>query len=135
SKYCSWRVNKNLPARPLVPHLQTMLFVIYILHTGWQDHHRISQVAKQRRFAGPGPWWREVLRLCCVFILAARTGDTTHACDLLVEPHVGQVLVEVMAWADLPALHVGAQRNDAVPIGHHHFVSLGVEHALLERAH
>src|SRR5262249_23886176 len=54
---------------------------------------------------------------------------------LLVEPHVGQVLIEVVARTDLPSLHVGAQRNDPVPVGHHHLVRLGIEHALLEIAH
>src|SRR5215470_8922485 len=64
-----------------------------------------------------------------------RAGDTPHPYGLLVEPYVGQVLVEVMAWADFPTLHVGAQRNDAVPVRYHHRVRLGVEHALLERTH
>ena len=32
---------------------------------------------------------------------------------LLVEPHVGQVLIEIVAGAYLPALHVRAQRNVA----------------------
>src|SRR5262252_3971508 len=54
---------------------------------------------------------------------------------LLVEPHVGQVLIEVVARTDLPSLYVGAQRNDPVPVGHHHLVRLGIEHALLEIAH
>ena len=34
---------------------------------------------------------------------------------ILVDPYVGQVLVEVVARADLPALHIGAVRDDPVP--------------------
>src|ERR1700739_1747913 len=40
----------------------------------------------------------------------------TSPSALLVEPHVGQVLVNVVARADLPALYVGAKRHDAVPV-------------------
>ena len=35
---------------------------------------------------------------------------------LLIEPHVGQVLIDVVARADLPALHIGAQRHDPIPV-------------------
>jgi len=55
SKFCSWRINKNLPARPQVPYFQSILSVVDILHTVRQDHHRFSQVAKQRRLVGQIP--------------------------------------------------------------------------------
>jgi len=46
SKFCSWWINKNLPARPLVPYFQSILSVVDILHTVRQDHHRFSQVGQ-----------------------------------------------------------------------------------------
>jgi hypothetical protein len=46
SKFCSWRINKNLPPRPLVPYFQSILSVVDILHTVRQGHHRFSQVGQ-----------------------------------------------------------------------------------------
>src|SRR5499427_9738608 len=54
---------------------------------------------------------------------------------LLVEPHVGQVLIEVVTRTDLPSFHVGSQRNDPVPVGDHQLVHFGIEYVLLEIAH
>src|ERR1044071_97733 len=54
---------------------------------------------------------------------------------LLVEPDVGQVLVQVVARADLPALHVGPRQDDAVPVGQHDLVHHGIERVLLVGAH
>src|ERR1043166_4262595 len=53
---------------------------------------------------------------------------------LLIQPYVRQVLVEVVARADLPALDVGAVRNDPVPPRRHEHVGLGVENVFLEFA-
>src|ERR1043166_424687 len=51
---------------------------------------------------------------------------------LLIQPYVRQVLVEIVARADLPALEVGAVRNDAVPPRRHQHVRLGFEDVFLE---
>src|SRR6266851_8305585 len=56
-------------------------------------------------------------------------------CRLFVEPHRGQVLVEVMAWADLPALDVGMMRDDALPPQQEDLVRLVIERVLLELPH
>src|SRR6516225_740066 len=66
-----------------------------------------------------GGWWR-----------APRLGGA-----LLVEPHVSQVLIEVVTRTDLPSFHVGSQRNDPVPVGDHQLVHFGIEYVLLEIAH
>jgi hypothetical protein len=47
----SRRVNKNLPAPPLVPHFQSILSVVDIPHTVRQSHHRFSQVPKLKHYA------------------------------------------------------------------------------------
>src|SRR5262245_3090027 len=56
-------------------------------------------------------------------------------CDtLLVQPNVCQVLVQIVARRDLPALHVRAHRHDAVPECHRQLMRLVVD-ALLQLAH
>src|SRR5216683_2905514 len=54
---------------------------------------------------------------------------------LFVEPHRPQILVEVMARADLPALDISMVRNRPVPPQQEDLVRLGIEDMLLERAH
>ena len=51
------------------------------------------------------------------------------------QPHVAEVLVDVVAWADLPALDVGTVRNDPVPPQGEELMRLFVEGPLLELAH
>ena len=54
---------------------------------------------------------------------------------LLVQPDLVEVLVEVMAWCDLPALHIGTVRVDLVPpIGDGKVRLPPREHALLKLA-
>jgi integrase/recombinase XerD len=36
-----------------------------------------------------------------------------------IQPDIRQILVEVVAWRDLPALHIRVHRYDPVPPGHH----------------
>src|SRR5271165_3742780 len=57
------------------------------------------------------------------------------AASLLVEPDGRQILVQVMARADLPALHIGPVRDDTVPPRRHEHMRLGIEHVVLEFAH
>src|SRR5262249_36481373 len=54
--------------------------------------------------------------------------------SLLVEPHVGQVLIDVVARADLPALHIRSRGDDAIPPPRHPHVYLGVENVFFELA-
>src|ERR1700730_5651042 len=54
---------------------------------------------------------------------------------LFVEPHRGQILVEVVAWADLPPFDIGVVRNDPVPPQEEDLVRLVIENMLLEGAH
>ena len=49
----------------------------------------------------------------------------------LVQPDIRQILVQVIARADLPAFHIGAQGNDPMPIGHNHLMCFVVENELL----
>src|SRR6266446_6431512 len=55
--------------------------------------------------------------------------------SLFVEPHGGQVLIEVVARADLPALDVRPMGDDPVPPQHRKLVRFTVDHVLLELAH
>ena len=54
---------------------------------------------------------------------------------LFVEPYSRQILVEVMARADLPAFDIGPVRHHPVPPQQKDLVRLGVEHVFLELAH
>ena len=49
------------------------------------------------------------------------------AVHLLVQPDIRQILIEVMARADLPAFHVGPHRHDAIPPGHHQLVRANID--------
>ena len=53
---------------------------------------------------------------------------------LLIEPDLVQMLVQIVARRDLPALHVGAVRDDPVPPIANQKVCLLVEHEALELA-
>src|SRR5215468_4727657 len=53
----------------------------------------------------------------------------------LIQPDRRQILVDEMAWADLPALHVRPVRHGAIPIGDPHRVRLGIEDISLEFSH
>src|SRR5438067_6693478 len=53
----------------------------------------------------------------------------------LIEPDGRQILVQVMAWTDLPAFDVGAVWHDAIPPQKKDRVRLVVQHVLLEAAH
>src|ERR1700740_2960489 len=68
----------------------------------------------------------------------SRSGLVSVAATLMtlfVQPNRRQILVEVMTGADLPPLHIGSIRNDAVPPQHWELVRLGIDHMLLEFAH
>src|SRR5260370_6378428 len=54
---------------------------------------------------------------------------------LAMEPDRCQILVEVVAGADLPAFHIGMMWDNAVPPEQEHLVRLDIEHMLLEGAH
>src|SRR5215472_15018142 len=54
---------------------------------------------------------------------------------LLVEPDRRQILIQVMARADLPALHIGPGGDDPIPPQHRELVRLGIDHMLLEFTH
>src|SRR5207249_3228426 len=54
---------------------------------------------------------------------------------LLIERDRRQVLVEIMAWADLPTLHICVIGYHPVPPQQENFVRFGVEHVFLEVAH
>src|SRR5207249_4056791 len=62
-------------------------------------------------------------------------GSRRPGCLLFIEPHRGEILVQVMARADLPAFDIRPVRDDAVPPRQHDLVRLGVEHVFLELAH
>src|SRR5581483_3933352 len=84
-----------------------------------------AELMEPRAGAGRRPLW-------AVPAGAPRRNDEP---SLLVEPDRRQVLVEVVARRDLPALDVGAVRNDAVPPQRDEVVHLLVDHALLVGAH
>src|SRR6266849_4901697 len=52
-------------------------------------------------------------------------------CRLFVEPNRRQILVEVMARADLPAFDISMMRNRSVPPQEEDLVRLGIEDMLL----
>src|SRR5690348_4746503 len=54
---------------------------------------------------------------------------------LFVQPDRRQILVQVVARADLPALYVGPVRDDAVPPQHRKLVRFGVDDVLFEFPH
>src|SRR5437763_9045070 len=68
-------------------------------------------------------------------ILPSRSASLFLACSLFVEPDRRQILVQEMARADLPALHIGAVRHDAVPPDDLRGVRLGIHQLLLEIDH
>ncbi len=52
------------------------------------------------------------------------------------QPHVAEVLVDVVAWADLPSAHDGAVRDDPVPPATgDELMRLFVQSSFLELAH
>src|SRR5712691_9053309 len=64
--------------------------------------------------------------------------STVASCSwsfLFIEPDGRQVLIEEMARADLPPLHIRLVWDDAVPPYHPDLVRLGVDHVFLELAH
>ena len=65
----------------------------------------------------------------------SRLSRAARSRDHLSSHTFGEVLIEVVARADLPALHVGAVRDDPVPPQRDERVGLIVEHTLLELAH
>src|SRR6266478_6794604 len=73
--------------------------------------------------------------ILCVRSWSRRRARQRMRTGLLIEPYIGQVLIDVVARADLPSLHIGAQRHDPVPVGYHQLVRLRIEHVLLELAH
>src|SRR3546814_10261749 len=54
---------------------------------------------------------------------------------LLIQPHDIELLREIMARADLPALHLRAMRNDPVPPDRHEGVRMVVERHLFVFTH
>src|SRR2546427_749255 len=70
--------------------------------------------------------------ILCVRSWSRRRARQRMRTGLLIEPYIGQVLIDVVARADLPSLHIGAQRHDPVPVGYHQLVRLRIEHVLLE---
>src|SRR6516162_6727573 len=55
--------------------------------------------------------------------------------ELFIEPNRRQILIEIMAGADPPALHIRAVRNNTVIPEQEYLVGLAVENVLLEVAH
>src|SRR5262249_14122499 len=53
----------------------------------------------------------------------------------LIQPDGRQILVDEMAWADLPALYIRPVGHGAIPIGDPHRVRLGIEDISLEFTH
>src|SRR5437764_8098380 len=72
-------------------------------------------------------------------VLRSASLRSTHPTDkphpLFVEPNRGEVLVDVMARVDLPALHISAVGHDAVPPQQKDRMRLVVEDILLELPH
>src|SRR6516165_901514 len=54
---------------------------------------------------------------------------------LFIEPHGRQILVEIMAWTDLPALHIRAVGNNMVIPEQEYLVGLIIKQMFLEVAH
>ena len=54
---------------------------------------------------------------------------------LFIEPDRRQVLVEIMTWADFPALHICVMWHHSVPPQQKDVVRFGVENVFLEVAH
>src|SRR6516225_7634283 len=59
----------------------------------------------------------------------------SHSAALLVEPHGRQVLVEIMAWTDLPALHIRTVGNNTIIPEQEYLVGLIIKHMFLEVPH
>src|ERR1700757_5135257 len=70
--------------------------------------------------------------------LTSRSGlasISATAITLLVQPDRCQILVQIMARADLPALYVVSVGDDPIPPQHRELVRFGIDHVLLEFSH
>src|SRR5215469_9985579 len=75
---------------------------------------------------------------CICSPLTSRSGwgsSTATVIALLIQPDRRQILVQVMARTDLPALHVISVGDDPVPPQHRKLVRLGIDHVPLEFSH
>src|SRR5258707_11524560 len=73
--------------------------------------------------------------ILCVRSWSRRRARQRMRTGLLIEPYIGQVLIDVVAPADPPSLHIGAQRPGPVPVSYHPLLRLRIEHVLLQLAH
>src|SRR6185437_15143912 len=58
-----------------------------------------------------------------------RTTRVRSTVRRLIQPDIGEILVDIVARTDLPAVHVGAFRDLAVPPDHRELPRLGVDDA------
>src|SRR5258708_6920027 len=70
--------------------------------------------------------------ILCVRSWSRRRARQRMRTGLLIEPYIGQVLIDVVARADLPSLHIGAQRHDPGPGGYPPLLRPRITHRLLE---
>src|SRR5260370_20930581 len=73
--------------------------------------------------------------ILCVRSWSRRRARQRMRTGLLIEPYIGQVLIDVVARAHLPSPHIGAPRHHPVPVGYHQLVRLRSEHLLLGLPH
>src|SRR5260221_8227463 len=70
--------------------------------------------------------------ILCVRSWSRRRARQRMRTGLLIEPYIGQVLIDVVARGDLPSLHIGAHGHDPVAVGYHQLVALRIEHVLFQ---
>src|SRR6516164_2818621 len=79
-----------------------------------------------------------VIGKCIRSPLTSRSGlasISATAITLLVQPDRCQILVQIVARADLPALYVVSVGDDPIPPQHRKLVRFGIDHVLFEIAH
>src|ERR1700704_5969162 len=62
-------------------------------------------------------------------------GPTASHPELLIQPDVRQILVQIVARADLPAFHIRPVGDDPIPPGQHQLVRLDIHDVLGELEH
>src|SRR5258707_13647546 len=70
--------------------------------------------------------------ILCVRSWSRRRARQRMRTGLLIEPYIGQVLIDVVARADLSSLHIGGQPDDPVPVGYPQLVGPRIAPGLLE---
>ena len=76
----------------------------------------------------------EALTGVTVAMRQARAPGAWPTHPLAIEPHVGQILADIVAWSHVPAFEIGRRDDDAIPPQNRHRIGLG-ERMTLEVAY